>query len=230
MLQDASPYFGHVSTTADAFVLIRLAQEGKISRITRRINIHQLKFELKSGAVFIFSPGESKIQRWYDGLSWSGPTTIGNFVFQREVIGRKDQAQAASRETQFHCLSKEGFNFKPNGLIKKMITMTVEETEYRVISYYAASDCLKGELNTSFPSTSVPMNFRLIRNDLLNVELRFERNSPSLSPYGNTSLFEIESTIDPSERQNSQHEMFRRLSPLRSARPAISRKLNGIPA
>jgi hypothetical protein len=57
-------FMGYVETTTNALRLIHAAQQGVIPRITRRLNNSERRTMIKSGAVFVFSVKESRIQRW----------------------------------------------------------------------------------------------------------------------------------------------------------------------
>ncbi|KAF7292970.1 hypothetical protein MIND_01196200 [Mycena indigotica] len=187
MSNPSGPCFGSVRTTLDALTLIHAARGGRVPYISQQLNKVQCKAFVKSGAIFIFSPEESNIKRWMDGLTWSTSRAIGNFLFYHEL----------DRDPSRDIPPKASKDFKPNGLIKKAITMHVAETEYRVISYYTVSDLVKGELDTPCSSSMAvtPMDVQTLHNDKLPFSLRFEQDIQSLSL--NAWLFRIDMTVDP---------------------------------
>ncbi|KAJ4480236.1 Gti1/Pac2 family-domain-containing protein [Lentinula aciculospora] len=167
---DVPPFHGYVETTVNALRLIHAARQGVIPRITRRLNDTERRSMIKSGAVFIFSVEESGIKRWTDGLLWSPSRIVGNFLVYREINERassrgshkKTYTGEESRNPSIHRSSpglssgyKGGTNtqtgndqgtFKPNGLIKKTITVTIEGSDLHLISYYTSEDIRNGRL------------------------------------------------------------------------------------
>ncbi|KAJ3855779.1 Gti1/Pac2 family-domain-containing protein [Lentinula lateritia] len=167
---DVPPFHGYVETTVNALRLIHAARQGVIPRITRRLNDTERRSMIKSGAVFIFSVEESGIKRWTDGLLWSPSRIVGNFLVYREINERassrgshkKTYTGEESRNTSIHRNSPglpSGYKgstsppngsdqgtFKPNGLIKKTITVTIEGSDLHLISYYTSEDIRNGRL------------------------------------------------------------------------------------
>ncbi|KAF9072585.1 Gti1/Pac2 family-domain-containing protein [Rhodocollybia butyracea] len=167
---DVPPFHGYVETTVNALRLIHAARQGVIPRITRRLNDTERRSMIKSGAVFIFSVEESGIKRWTDGLLWSPSRIVGNFLVYREINERassrgsqkKTYTGDESRNVPVHRNSpglSSGYKgsssaqsggdqgtFKPNGLIKKTITVTIEGSDLHLISYYTSEDIRNGRL------------------------------------------------------------------------------------
>ncbi|KAJ3743933.1 Gti1/Pac2 family-domain-containing protein [Lentinula detonsa] len=167
---DVPPFHGYVETTVNALRLIHAARQGVIPRITRRLNDTERRSMIKSGAVFIFSVEESGIKRWTDGLLWSPSRIVGNFLVYREINERassrgnhkKTYTGDDSRNSPIHRNSpglSSGYKasssaqsgsdqgtFKPNGLIKKTITVTIEGSDLHLISYYTSEDIRNGRL------------------------------------------------------------------------------------
>ncbi|KIK58082.1 hypothetical protein GYMLUDRAFT_45632 [Collybiopsis luxurians FD-317 M1] len=167
---DVPPFHGYVETTVNALRLIHAARQGVIPRITRRLNDTERRSMIKSGAVFIFSVEESGIKRWTDGLLWSPSRIVGNFLVYREINERassrgshkKTYTGEEPRNVPIHRNSpglSSGYKgssstqsggdqgtFKPNGLIKKTITVTIEGSDLHLISYYTSEDIRNGRL------------------------------------------------------------------------------------
>ncbi|KAK7037768.1 hypothetical protein VNI00_010729 [Paramarasmius palmivorus] len=166
---DVPPFHGYVETTVNALRLIHAARQGVIPRITRRLNDTERRSMIKSGAVFIFSVEESGIKRWTDGLLWSPSRIVGNFLVYREInerassrgsnhkktytgddsralsIHRNSPGLSAGYKSSLTSGSDQG-TFKPGGLIKKTITVTIEGSDLHLISYYTSEDIRSGRL------------------------------------------------------------------------------------
>ncbi|KAK2462956.1 hypothetical protein APHAL10511_005008 [Amanita phalloides] len=169
---DVPPFIGYVETTINALRLIHAARQGVIPRITRRLNDAERRSMIKSGAVFVFSVEESGIKRWTDGLLWSPSRIVGNFLVYREInertssrgshrkpypndeasraLVRRNSPDSLSGAYKAQLASAHGGTdqgtFKPNGLIKKTITVTIEGSDLHLISYYTSEDIRSGKL------------------------------------------------------------------------------------
>ncbi|XP_006458985.1 hypothetical protein AGABI2DRAFT_191073 [Agaricus bisporus var. bisporus H97] len=167
---DVPPFIGYVETTVHALRLIHAARQGVIPRITRRLNDSERRTMIKSGAVFVFSVEESGIKRWTDGLLWSPSRIVGNFLVYREINERSSSrsghkkpyppedpsSRSVTRRNSPDQLAYKGLSnghssgdqgtFKPNGLIKKTITVTIEGSDLHLISYYTSDDIRSGAL------------------------------------------------------------------------------------
>ncbi|KAK1221942.1 hypothetical protein PQX77_015232 [Marasmius sp. AFHP31] len=165
---DVPPFHGYVETTENALRLIHAARQGVVPRITRRLNDTERRSMIKSGAVFIFSVDESGIKRWTDGLLWSPSRIVGNFLVYREINERassrggnqkktypSDDSRALSIQRNSPGLSggykgssgsSDQGTFKPGGLIKKTITVTIDGSDLHLISYYTSEDIRAGKL------------------------------------------------------------------------------------
>lgn len=174
---DVPPFIGYVETTVNALRLIHAARQGVIPRITRRLNDSERRTMIKSGAVFVFCVQESQIKRWTDGLLWSPSRIVGNFLVYREINERtssrghkkpyphddsparsltgKSSPEQGSLGFRANTGSDQG-TFKAGGLIKKTITVVIQEsgpepTHLHLISYYTLEDIRSGKLKR--PST-----------------------------------------------------------------------------
>ncbi|KAF7356391.1 hypothetical protein MVEN_00971700 [Mycena venus] len=209
------PFYGAVETTLNALRLIHAARQGLIPRITRRLDDAKRRTMIKSGAVFVFSVEESGIKRWTDGLLWSPSRIVGNFLIYREINKRTnsrgshknlyptDEPSRAlyvrpSSLARLHnaltviagLQTSEHGTFKPNGLIKKTITVTIEGSDFHLISYYTSADQHSGKLKrpTSRPDImSLPMDPRLFRATNFRVPPKVEKG-----PDGTSRLVETE--------------------------------------
>ncbi|TFK27835.1 hypothetical protein FA15DRAFT_635178 [Coprinopsis marcescibilis] len=166
---DVPPFVGYVETTVNALRLIHAARQGVIPRITRRLNDTERRSMIKSGSVFVFSVEESGIKRWTDGLLWSPSRIVGNFLVYREILERNssrgnhkktfpadDPNSRALTQARRNSPDHIGYNkpvtasdhgtFKPGGLIKKTITVTIDGSDLHLISYYTLEDIRSGKL------------------------------------------------------------------------------------
>ncbi|KAJ3546071.1 hypothetical protein NMY22_g2194 [Coprinellus aureogranulatus] len=176
---DVPPFIGYVETTVNALRLIHAARQGVIPRITRRLNDNERRTMIKSGAVFVFSVEESGIKRWTDGLLWSPSRIVGNFLVYREINERTSSrghkkvypTDDPTSRSLAHRTSPEGYKpeqgtFKPGGLIKKTITVTIEGSDLHLISYYTSDDIRAGKLkrpSTRLDIMSLPMPPHIFR-------------------------------------------------------------------
>ncbi|KIY69984.1 hypothetical protein CYLTODRAFT_348486 [Cylindrobasidium torrendii FP15055 ss-10] len=158
-------FHGYVDTTLQALHLVYAAHKGIIPRITRRLNETERRTMIRSGATFVFSVDESGIKRWTDGMVWSPSRIVGNFLASRLTVTRGTSRRAYDNShysTSPHAAShgSEQGTFKPDGLIKKTITVTLDQTDLHLISYYTMADWRAGRLDTP-----------LSRQDIMALEL-----------------------------------------------------------
>ncbi|KAJ7132509.1 Gti1/Pac2 family-domain-containing protein [Mycena epipterygia] len=180
---DIPPFYGAVETTMNALRLIHAARQGVIPRITRRLNDAERRTMIKSGAVFVFSVEESGIKRWTDGLLWSPSRIVGNFLIYREINERTNSRGSNKKlyptnEPSRAMSANEHEIFKPNGLIKKTITVTIEGSDFHLISYYTSSDQHSGKLQRPSSSADImnlAMDPRLFRSTNFRVPPKVEK-------------------------------------------------------
>ncbi|KAJ7850735.1 Gti1/Pac2 family-domain-containing protein [Mycena leptocephala] len=194
----------------DALRIIEAARQGVILRITRRLNDAERRTMIKSGAVFVFSVEESGIKRWTDGLLWSRSRIVGNFLVYREINertkSRGSNQKLYSTDEPSRALSvrpsllarlhnaltaiaglqtSQHGTLKPNGLIKKTITVTIEGSDLHLISYYTSADQHSGRLKrpTSRPDImNLPVDARLFRGTKFQV-LPMVEKAPDGTPW-----------------------------------------------
>ncbi|KAJ7850731.1 Gti1/Pac2 family-domain-containing protein, partial [Mycena leptocephala] len=165
-----------VETTMDALRIIEAARQGVILRIIRRLNDAERRTMIKSGAVFVFSVEESGIKRWTDGLLWSRSRIVGNYLVYREINERTKSRSSNQKLYSTYepsrvlsvrpSLTSQHGTLKPNGLIKKTITVAIEGSDLHLISYYTSADQHSGRLKrpTSRPDImNLPVDARLFR-------------------------------------------------------------------
>ncbi|KAI0734173.1 Gti1/Pac2 family-domain-containing protein [Fomitopsis betulina] len=149
---DVQPFCGYVDTTEDALRLIEAARRGILPRVTRRLNELERRSMIRSGAVFVFSVEESGIKRWTEGLAWSQSRISGNFLIYREVTDRSS-LRASQQSSETSDITQGGHNvdghvmLKPNGLIKKTITVKINGSDHHLISYFTQDDVRSGRLH-----------------------------------------------------------------------------------
>ncbi|KAJ7220294.1 Gti1/Pac2 family-domain-containing protein [Mycena pura] len=196
---DVPPFYGAVETTMNALRLIHAARQGVIPRITRRLNDAERRAMIKSGAVFVFSVEESGIKRWTDGLLWSPSRIVGNFLVYREINQRTNSRGSHKKlyptdESAGALTSSEHGTFKPNGLIKKTITVTIDGSDLHLISYYTSADQHSGKLKRPTARTDImalTMDPRLFRATNFRVPPKVEKG-----PDGIPRLVETEEPTD----------------------------------
>ncbi|PCH42361.1 hypothetical protein WOLCODRAFT_163726 [Wolfiporia cocos MD-104 SS10] len=142
---NVQPFYGYVDTTEDALRLIEAARRGVLPRVTRRLNELERRSMIQSGSVFVFSVEESGIKRWTEGLAWSQSRISGNFLIYREVTDRSSlrssqQTPDASNSPTGGTPADGHVTLKPNGLIKKTITVKINGSDHHLISYFTQED------------------------------------------------------------------------------------------
>ncbi|KAI9303228.1 Gti1/Pac2 family-domain-containing protein [Cunninghamella echinulata] len=156
-------FFGYVETTHDSLILLEASRQGILPRVRRRLQEQERQL-IKSGAVFCFNENESGIKRWTDGLVWSPSRILGNFLIYRELDDKKngdnqieDPQLITSGLTLLSKRQKERalfgslrstYRFKPNGLIKKSMSLMVNGVQLHLISYYNKDDILINKFQT----------------------------------------------------------------------------------
>ncbi|ORX60314.1 hypothetical protein DM01DRAFT_1300040 [Hesseltinella vesiculosa] len=159
-------YFGYIETTKDSLLVFEACRQGVLPRVQRRLQ-DQERHLIKSGAVFCFDGKESGIKRWTDGLVWSPSRILGNFLIYRELDDRQDDhavedpvstpqsitsgltlLSKRQRERSLVGSLRSSYRFKPNGLIKKSMSLVVNGVQQHLISYYTKDDILHQRFNT----------------------------------------------------------------------------------
>ncbi|KIK62573.1 hypothetical protein GYMLUDRAFT_242725 [Collybiopsis luxurians FD-317 M1] len=131
----------------NALQLIYAAQQGVIPRITHRSDDAERRSMIESGAVFIFSGEVIGIKRWTDGLLWSSPVIIGDFLVYRERASDRESHEKPNTENIRNSkLQRRNYQGTPDGFIKKTITVTIEGSDFHLISYYTFEDIRNGRL------------------------------------------------------------------------------------
>ncbi|QRW22785.1 cAMP-independent regulatory protein pac2 [Rhizoctonia solani] len=170
-----------IETTEDALLILEAARRGLIPRVTRRL-VDRERRMITSGSVFVFDEDESGIKRWTDGLLWSPSRILGNFLLYRETDKKgtaltpmpnlhlmKDSTTSLSRPKDGRAQADRNreralvgsltnsYKFKPDGMMKKTFSLTVNGSTQHLISYYKVADVEEGRLRTpsSLPELSV---------------------------------------------------------------------------
>ncbi|KAI8334596.1 Gti1/Pac2 family-domain-containing protein [Chlamydoabsidia padenii] len=171
-------FYGYVETTKDSLLLLEACRQGVLPRVTRRLQ-EQERHLVKSGAVFCFDENESGIKRWTDGLVWSPSRILGNFLIYRELGDRTseqdDNTQQITsgltllskrqREKSLLGSLRNSYQFKPNGLIKKSMSVVINGVHQHLVSYYNKEDVLNNKFRT--PSTIPELATLTISTELL---------------------------------------------------------------
>lgn len=158
-------FVGIILSSRDALILFTEAIRGHLPMINRRPHDKERSTSICSGNIFIYCEHNSSIKRWTDGVTWSPSRIMGNFLIYRELNkgfppGEKkraakkrppqDSGSDAGYETEENppvLVSKDeermligslidSYDFKKEGLVKKTISVKVEENTYHLVSYY----------------------------------------------------------------------------------------------
>ncbi|KAF7972220.1 hypothetical protein HWV62_18614 [Athelia sp. TMB] len=154
-------FYGIVNTTMDALLLVEAARQGKIPRIIRRLNNSERQEMVKSGAVFVFSVEESGIKRWTDSMLWSPSRIDGNFLIYTEMLERAPRKSQKRKKSKSDLTRTDAYDsswpstpsspnsvIKVGGMLKKTITVTTNDGDLHIVSYFLREDVLSGALDT----------------------------------------------------------------------------------
>ncbi|OBZ79360.1 Global transcription regulator sge1 [Grifola frondosa] len=218
---------GWIKTTKDAILVFEGAKAGIVPRVTRRFHDIEKRNIIQSGAIIVFTEEESGIKRWTDPYLWSASRMQGNFLIYREREDEQDLGVTsqppyscstidASREKleQYNDSELEhyilgswnkGRGLKKNGLMKKTISLMMEETTYHLVSYYHPADVRSGLLK--MPSCIAELETLDISQALLKSVSQFrqppiiEIDCAGLAKY----IGEKGSEISPPDTSNRPH-------------------------
>ncbi|KAF7977138.1 hypothetical protein HWV62_4541 [Athelia sp. TMB] len=165
----AELFSGLVETTLEALYLVEAARQGKITRIVRRLSTSERQAMIKSGAVFTFSVEESGIKRWTDGRLWSPSRIDGNFLVYTEMLERTPRpsqkkdidlkpafTREETNEAHLSLTASSPLNVvKAGGLLKKTVTVTTDDGDQHIVSYYTPADAQPGRLSTVTMETKI---------------------------------------------------------------------------
>ncbi|KAF7979104.1 hypothetical protein HWV62_43632 [Athelia sp. TMB] len=115
----ARPFHGAVDNTVDALRLVFAARLGVIPRVLRRLNAVERRGLVVSGAVFVFTVGESRIQRWTDEKAWSPSRIDGDFLVYMELNEKNGRPSPGGSSSSKASSSATYGGYKVGGLIKK---------------------------------------------------------------------------------------------------------------
>lgn len=154
-------YVGFVATVSDAAILLEACMYGYLPRVFCRPPPISWGTFAQSGYIFIFEEQESRIRRWTDGIPWSPSRVMVGFMLYRELdearssrgnsrrlIPPSERASnsAARFGSKLYGSLTESYPFKPDGLMKKTVTVKLEGQCCRLVSYYRANDVRSGLL------------------------------------------------------------------------------------
>ncbi|KAI1787638.1 Gti1/Pac2 family-domain-containing protein [Ganoderma leucocontextum] len=152
---------GWIKTAKDAMLVLEAARSGIVPRVTRRFHEAEKRSIIQSGAIFVFTEEESGIKRWTDPYLWTASRMQGCFLMYREREDTRPDTeetppyrcstmaplseaadQKGDKELEHYILGSwnTGRGLKKNGLMKKTISISIEDTTYHLISYYYPSD------------------------------------------------------------------------------------------
>ncbi|KAF1344448.1 Gti1/Pac2 family-domain-containing protein, partial [Delphinella strobiligena] len=129
----------------DARTVIKGCLTGLLPLVNSRLKKKARPSLIKDGNIFCFR--ESVLARWTDGVVWSPNRDIVDYSLYRELndkpgeekfVKPKDSRAAPVDEDPIYvgALTNNCFNFRPNGLMKKIFRAKVGEEHYKVVSYY----------------------------------------------------------------------------------------------
>ncbi|KAG8952068.1 hypothetical protein FRC03_012278 [Tulasnella sp. 419] len=157
---------GWLRDTVDALVILEAASRNLITRIPER-GTSRTRLRVESGAIYVHFYSESGIKRLSDGKSWSVSRVLGNFMLYCETESLSvessheavmppeySQISGVAAKDLYGCFMAndgqtrcpDGFRLKPNGLVKKTLSIELPKDKLTVISYYNPNDIFAGYL------------------------------------------------------------------------------------
>ncbi|ETN36747.1 uncharacterized protein HMPREF1541_09025 [Cyphellophora europaea CBS 101466] len=156
-------YVGFIKDTTDAAILFEACIQGHLPRLSRRPPKWIAATVAQSGHIFVFEEKESGINRWTDLVQWSPSRVSGEFMLYRELDKAQTAKQGARKlvpspertsdpdaptESEIYGSLINCYPFKRGGLLKKAISVKLEDRCWRLISYYSAEDFRTGCLQS----------------------------------------------------------------------------------
>ncbi|KAI8098511.1 Gti1/Pac2 family-domain-containing protein, partial [Halteromyces radiatus] len=166
-------FHGYIDTTQDVLLVFEGCRRGLLPRVSRRLQEKERKL-IQSGSVFVFCERESGVKRWTDGLVWSPSRILGNFLIYRELEKRNGEKRIPNVDPRLRSYSMDAsstvqaagggflsdrakekklvgslsdvYNFRPDGLIKKTMSIVVNGSTQHLISYYHPQDIIENRL------------------------------------------------------------------------------------
>ncbi|EGP84889.1 uncharacterized protein MYCGRDRAFT_46572, partial [Zymoseptoria tritici IPO323] len=161
-------FHGFVHNSMDGLVLFEACLSGKLHHVPRRPHDRERSSLIKSGSIFIYEENASGIKRWTDGVAWSPSRILGNFLIYRELekpfppgekkraMKRKrtsipgepyprrdsDENEAPPEELERSLIGSlvDSYGFRPEGLVKKTMSISVNGISHHMVSYYKVDD------------------------------------------------------------------------------------------
>ncbi|KAF2219003.1 Gti1/Pac2 family-domain-containing protein, partial [Elsinoe ampelina] len=168
-------FSGFVQNSMDGLVLFEACLSGKLHHVPRRPHDRERANLIKSGSIFIYEENASGIKRWTDGVAWSPSRILGNFLIYRELEkpfppGEKKRAMKRKRSSQIGDPSNprtsedrdgaeremdrqligslvDSYGFRPDGLVKKTMSVAINGVSHHLVSYYKVGDVKSGRLS-----------------------------------------------------------------------------------
>ncbi|KAH6712427.1 gluconate transport inducer 1/Pac2, partial [Leptodontidium sp. MPI-SDFR-AT-0119] len=149
-------YQGYVRTREDAILLFEACQLDVLPKILRRLSRKERKVLISPGAVFVWDELEAGIQRWTDGRLWGSIALSETFIIRREmerkvrrtsIVDESDALDAHGKtnprgrdlDLQTDDGATDGYIYKPNGLVRKSMTITTSGRQLHLVTYHNPS-------------------------------------------------------------------------------------------
>lgn len=168
-LLGAESFYGLIETVEDAVLVVEACRRGLLPRVQCRLGDGD-RAMIRPGSVFIFMEGESGIRRWTDGKIWSPSRIAGEFLLyrqleQRVAPPRKSSSSSSSTMDNIGILGgmrrggegeehgeqqrtgSPGPLLKKDGLMKKTISLNVEENTVHLVCYFREVVSSSGQPN-----------------------------------------------------------------------------------
>jgi hypothetical protein len=177
---DSISYFGFIDSPRDAYLVIEACKRGLLSSVNRRLNDHERKTLIYSGAVFVWDEEASGMVRWTDGRYWLPSRVRGSFLVYQEIKDKRVKA-LENRSDKSSIVT---------GLVKKSISFTFPSKQKRhLVSYFRPEDIphLKTPSKDPFFS-SIEVN----DVDLLLIDVTGTPKEPRMSSSSLTTIKDVD--------------------------------------
>jgi hypothetical protein len=155
---------GFVETTMDALIIFQACLDGILQHVARRPHDRERDGLIRSGFMFVYEETTSGIKRWTDGCNWSPSRINNNYLLYRElgkpfppgekkkamkkkangsnnrIEGNKDQPEISDLDRNLYGSLTDSYDFKPDGLMKKTISVHWNNVTHHLVSYYKPDD------------------------------------------------------------------------------------------
>ena len=150
----APTWQGRIETTRDALIVFEACLTGDLHHCLRRPTAAEWPQLIASGNVFVYDEATSSIKRRTDGKWWSPSRNLANLLLYRQLSSPPTRGKRNSKRSigllesntdktpnrPFVSSFVDSHNFQVDGLVKKTISIKIQNAHYHLVSYYSLDD------------------------------------------------------------------------------------------